>query len=94
MTLDFFNVEYGGKKLSREVTPDDVREEIVDRLEERLIDKKERGYQSKSGMLEAIARKRIRQHYGTETVEDKKEEEKRKKEQRIEDDMIGKTFKI
>uniref|UniRef100_A0A1I7TD08 XPGN domain-containing protein n=1 Tax=Caenorhabditis tropicalis TaxID=1561998 RepID=A0A1I7TD08_9PELO len=88
MTLDLFSVEYGGKKLSREVTPDDLREEVLERMEERLFNTEGGGYQSKSGMLEAIARKRVRQHYGTETFEDKEEEKRRRRTEEEEDDLI------
>ncbi|CAI2321147.1 unnamed protein product [Caenorhabditis sp. 36 PRJEB53466] len=75
MTLDVFNVEYGGRALSREATPDDEREEFVEKMEERLMDRKE-GWTSKSAMLEVIARKRIRLHYGAKEGEEEKEREK------------------
>uniref|UniRef100_A0A8R1DGM0 Uncharacterized protein n=1 Tax=Caenorhabditis japonica TaxID=281687 RepID=A0A8R1DGM0_CAEJA len=83
MTLDIFNVEYGGKKYSREGTPDDAIEEGLEKKFS-SAGSNYREYQSKSGMLEAIARKRIRQHYGTGEVE-----KRRKRHQEEEEEVIG-----
>lgn len=76
---------------SREVTPDDIREEVVERMEERLVDKKETGWQSKSGMLEVIARKRVREHYGNigaEEEDDKDDKDDKEAEGQFSKNLI------